>query len=1106
MSEITQKLGFDAGDALSALKQLDSALASNEQRLKSNAEALKGFNASSSHTATATRRVADAFRTNMGASTQSVERLTTSLGLLSRITFTQAVIRGLNSMRMTFQGTARSAIDFQRKIAEISTIASGESFNQLAASVRSISDSMNIGLLETASGLYQTLSNSVGDTATSMTFLTEAAKFAKATNSELSDAVDLLSAAVKANGYSFEQTGSVAAIFFEAIKNGRITASELANTYGRIGERSAALNVSLAEQSAALASITVNGVGASEAITFFSGILTALTKPTDELRQKLEQLGFTNAETAIATLGLGGTLESIIKLTDGTSSSIARLFPNVRAIAGAISLTGDGFAQYARNIDSARSATAAFADDKYLQAIGTDANTVTSEINKLRNALTVDLGQGLLRATADTLTYVGGADTMIAATKNLSPLIIGTTTALASYAIGARAAATASTLLASRMGPVGIALVGLGAAKSLGNVLDNMISDRALKRMKELEDSAKSTLKAFSDAEQARLKEVEETNRKQVESAGKLIAELNKSYLQNVANARRADEELVRNVTATTARILAARQRLVTELDRTIGDSERSIRDSMDRVRALQLDAADRQFDLSIKRLDQRQQIFALGARASDLGSQASRALSQAANADEIKKALDLFTRARDVAERGFDLATGDRGLESRAVKTIDELTRKQIAAEERLQALQKQRQPLLERERDRQADIADQVRSQVETIKQNASLFKDGRQLTPEELGQALERLGKLGLSPEETASLKQLGIDAVDTLNSVLTRDPIHLRLTVEGETTRIQQQLDSAFADFRVKLGVDLEPFEQAVGRQLINPDDVARAIAEASKKGLELSQQVSQRSASEQAQQLAKSQVQSAVATAEAALARFDGPAQNSTLAKLLQTFVTDFKSVSEQSTITADDLNRLFSELESVKAKAEGFFGIGRSPLLLIDTATMAEGIAKLNELQTARDNALNVDAAGIANFQSAAALTAQIAANWERAASAAERAAAASNRLSGPSAVSRFHGSTYLANGGRGTDTIPAMLSPGEFVVNAQSSRKFFSQLQAINSGRAPIYRESGGPVTYDQSTHVGDIAITVPGGPTDAATVRSIADKLRREIRRGTI
>jgi len=81
-----------------------------------------------------------------------------------------------------------------------------------------------------------------------------------------------------------------------------------------------------------------------------------------------------------------------------------------------------------------------------------------------------------------------------------------------------------------------------------------------------------------------------------------------------------------------------------------------------------------------------------------------------------------------------------------------------------------------------------------------------------------------------------------------------------------------------------------------------------------------------------------------------------------------------------------------------------------------------------------------------------------------------------------------------------GTDVVPAMLSPGEVVINAASARKFASQLTAINAGVRPVYRSEGGSVT-----NVGDINVTVSGGGTSRQTARSIATELRRELRRGT-
>ena len=95
-------------------------------------------------------------------------------------------------------------------------------------------------------------------------------------------------------------------------------------------------------------------------------------------------------------------------------------------------------------------------------------------------------------------------------------------------------------------------------------------------------------------------------------------------------------------------------------------------------------------------------------------------------------------------------------------------------------------------------------------------------------------------------------------------------------------------------------------------------------------------------------------------------------------------------------------------------------------------------------------------------------------------------------------AYSAFGGLSYLAGGGRGTDIIPALLSPGEMVMSAKSTRQFASQLVAMNAGSKPSsHLAQGGHVT-----NVGDINVSVEGGGTGRQTARSIALELRRELR----
>jgi hypothetical protein len=66
----------------------------------------------------------------------------------------------------------------------------------------------------------------------------------------------------------------------------------------------------------------------------------------------------------------------------------------------------------------------------------------------------------------------------------------------------------------------------------------------------------------------------------------------------------------------------------------------------------------------------------------------------------------------------------------------------------------------------------------------------------------------------------------------------------------------------------------------------------------------------------------------------------------------------------------------------------------------------------------------------------------------------------------------------YLAKGGfaKGTDTVPAMLTPGEFVVNSASTKRFAPILEAINSGSFRYSMPSGPTVPNNFSKPVYNI------------------------------
>ena len=98
--------------------------------------------------------------------------------------------------------------------------------------------------------------------------------------------------------------------------------------------------------------------------------------------------------------------------------------------------------------------------------------------------------------------------------------------------------------------------------------------------------------------------------------------------------------------------------------------------------------------------------------------------------------------------------------------------------------------------------------------------------------------------------------------------------------------------------------------------------------------------------------------------------------------------------------------------------------------------------------------------------------------------------------------------------GGWGTDTVPAMLTPGEFVVNRDSARRFRGILEQINAGTfRPRGFAVGGSVSRGSTVDnrvmgSADVHISISAqGGVDARTVRSqIIPQIEKAVARGRI
>lgn len=1024
---IQQSFGLDASQALEALNQLDSAFSRFAATIKDSAASFKSFNASAAKTVSAlgglgsssastaskvtasNSRVGSSFQQTSAQSVAAIDRMTVSLALINRVIATQLVVRALNQLRRSFQDTAEEAVNFQRQIARSLTITtSGENISQLSDSVLRLSNTLNLPLLSVAAGQYRTFSNQIEGTAREIeNFQVEAGRFAKSTGSTLAEAIDLGSAAIKSFGLSTNDADKVFSNFFKTLELGRGTASGLANSFGQIGPVAAALGLSLEEALAAQAAISIQGTNTAQSLTAVRGIMTALLKPSDDLDKVFKEMGFSSAEATIATLGFANTLRALNDRVGGSVSGLSTLFRNVRGLTGVASLTGDDLVTLADDIDKMKSSARSLNSSKALDVMATDAEKVTSEFNKLHNALVTGLGQDLLRGSAALFEFAGGAESVANGLERATPAIGGLAASLVLLQGRFIAARNNATLLTGALGSLSLFAATFAGASFITDLLGEKLLEKSAP-LKKLEEDNSAALQGFKSQLNEAKDAAIEADRAMLQSALSLTQGLNKEYLKEQAGLKDLKK---------------ARQDAAKEVEA----SERRVSDAIATLE-------DQRFDSQNKRFNSVTQALRSQQRAQELASKAASQLSRANTDAEREAALAVFQRANAYAKLATSTAdqTKNTTLQAQAENTLESVLQKRIDAERAFQSHKAQQA---------KAPTPRNFLAGVQGVDQLSALTKSTIK-TPDDLTKGL-------ITAEKRA--EELHGKLADALN-------------VQEEANRLKTEITTIFDQIN------------------------------------------------------AKSNVRASVGSANA-------PALNQQFENLL----TLFKEVQKDGKVTEGELKVLADAGKqfSQNAFGGGFFsadrvnqtlGFASSVKQLGDALEKMQALSKLPEVDVAgiRSELQSIEGflSGFSQanreLQQGASASKQIADNLGRAATNSaqikipggqSQAEAQAQALGGLIKGYSEGGYVHLAAGGfaKGTDTVPAMLTKGEMVINAQSTRRFLPQLQAINAGIQPAFR---GGDTFNQT--VGDIVINAD--PNPRVTAREVAEAIRREQRRGTV
>lgn len=549
---------------------------------------------------------------------ESSNELTVSWKTLGRVVGVQLIHRAIAAMVTSMREGVIAAKDLQIALSEIRTISQSNqlTFERWGEVVRGISDKFGDPIQDVAEGVYQAISNQIAKGEEVQAFLEDSLTFGRVAVTSSADAVNLLSAALNAYELTAEDAENVSATLFKTIELGRIRGSDLANTFGRVGQLASRLGIEMTELGAAISTVTIQGIRPSQSLTLIRNIMLKLIKPTGKMTELLNEWGVESGEAAIRTFGLAEVFERMSRvLEEEGSPAFGELLGRIRAIQGGLIFTGDEVGRYQDRLRQMFKAQGDYAKAAEI-TMESYGKKLAIEFQQLRNIFVKDVGDNIINTLGKiNEEYFDFSSTLSSSApiiKNTA-LAVGTLTVAygsATLATIGFAAAQKKLNLLLLTNPVGATVVALTAltfsVKAFADSAEDS-SERVKRIYKELDKSRQELGKRIR-------REIQEESKEQLRALKEYEREVRKYYLTRRKEAKD-------NLKFQKEVLIEENKALRIQLDNALNDikknlkaREKEIKDSYKTIQEAQEDIFDIRSGDTLKELRERL-IFELGER-----------------------------------------------------------------------------------------------------------------------------------------------------------------------------------------------------------------------------------------------------------------------------------------------------------------------------------------------------------------------------------------------------------------------------------------------------------------------------------------------------------
>jgi len=232
-------------------------------------------------------------------------------------------------------------VKFDAAMRNVNSIAqlSEQRFGSLSKSVLTLAGPTAQAPETLAKGLYDLVSSGF-NAQQSMQILEKSARAATAGLTTTEVSTGAVAAVLNAYRLPASAAGKVSDQLFKTVDRGVVSFESLATTVGDVLPFAASLGIGLDQVGASVATMTKAGISAPETMTRIKSVMQSMLKPGKTLTKTIKDLGYESGETLIKQKGFQGALETLAAATGGSKTKLAALFPNVRALGGALALTG----------------------------------------------------------------------------------------------------------------------------------------------------------------------------------------------------------------------------------------------------------------------------------------------------------------------------------------------------------------------------------------------------------------------------------------------------------------------------------------------------------------------------------------------------------------------------------------------------------------------------------------------------------------------------------------------------------------------------------------------------------------------------------------------